>query len=369
MLARNGDGPGLYYARYGGGWLAASEPGTLLRAGVPADPDVDVVAPVRRHRRLRRDASARSSPASAGCAGRGGRAHRATARPSQVGEPAPVRRPQRGGRAGDRGRRTGGSGSCSARAGRAPPCSAPRCPGPADRGRCRCTRSTFPDLADAAGAYAGRPGRHASWRAARTARTSSTPRPGPRHVPDRRRRAGAGPRALSAVGGRPRRSAARSTRWSTRPAARRQPVARVRDRIAARYGVWCAARCARSARCPTASLDSIVDRSLPAAAARYAGDRLGRAGDRGRRAAGRAGTGGGGPGPAPAVVGPDRQHRRPAPADRGRAGRRRAAAAGVPGRAVAGHAAQPGAAELRSSGGARCAGRPGPGRVGARSRR
>src|SRR5689334_12256221 len=44
VLARNGDGPGLYYARYEGGWLAASEPIALLRAGIPADPDPEVVA-------------------------------------------------------------------------------------------------------------------------------------------------------------------------------------------------------------------------------------------------------------------------------------------------------------------------------------
>jgi hypothetical protein len=44
VLARNGDGPGLYYARYEGGWLAASEPIALVRAGIPADPDPDTVA-------------------------------------------------------------------------------------------------------------------------------------------------------------------------------------------------------------------------------------------------------------------------------------------------------------------------------------
>jgi hypothetical protein len=43
VLARNGDGPGLYYARHDGGWLAASEPVALLRAGVPAEPDLDTV--------------------------------------------------------------------------------------------------------------------------------------------------------------------------------------------------------------------------------------------------------------------------------------------------------------------------------------
>jgi hypothetical protein len=43
VLARNGDGPGLYYARVGAGWLVASEPGALVAAGVPAEPDVEVV--------------------------------------------------------------------------------------------------------------------------------------------------------------------------------------------------------------------------------------------------------------------------------------------------------------------------------------
>jgi hypothetical protein len=43
VLARNGDGPGLYYSRHNDGWLVASEPGALLRAGVPAAPDREVV--------------------------------------------------------------------------------------------------------------------------------------------------------------------------------------------------------------------------------------------------------------------------------------------------------------------------------------
>ncbi len=43
VLARNGDGPGLYYARSGDGWLVASEPGALVAAGVGAEPDVEVV--------------------------------------------------------------------------------------------------------------------------------------------------------------------------------------------------------------------------------------------------------------------------------------------------------------------------------------
>jgi hypothetical protein len=43
LLARNGDGPGLYYARLGDGWVCASEPRVLLYAGVPSTPDEDVV--------------------------------------------------------------------------------------------------------------------------------------------------------------------------------------------------------------------------------------------------------------------------------------------------------------------------------------
>jgi hypothetical protein len=43
VLARNGNGPGLYYARLGAGWVAASEPGALLRAGVATDTDPEVV--------------------------------------------------------------------------------------------------------------------------------------------------------------------------------------------------------------------------------------------------------------------------------------------------------------------------------------
>jgi len=43
VLARNGDGPGLYYARHGDGWLVASEPLALVSAGVAARPDVDVI--------------------------------------------------------------------------------------------------------------------------------------------------------------------------------------------------------------------------------------------------------------------------------------------------------------------------------------
>ncbi|HEX6870017.1 MAG TPA: hypothetical protein VF163_02875, partial [Micromonosporaceae bacterium] len=43
VLARNRDGPGLYYARHGQGWLVASEPGALLAAGVSAQPSVEAV--------------------------------------------------------------------------------------------------------------------------------------------------------------------------------------------------------------------------------------------------------------------------------------------------------------------------------------
>jgi hypothetical protein len=44
LLARNGDGPPLYYARTATGTLVASEPEALLAAGVPADPDPQVMA-------------------------------------------------------------------------------------------------------------------------------------------------------------------------------------------------------------------------------------------------------------------------------------------------------------------------------------
>ncbi|NUR70629.1 MAG: hypothetical protein HOU81_07395, partial [Hamadaea sp.] len=44
VLARNGDGPPLYYAQSVTGMLVASEPEALLAAGVPADPDPQVVA-------------------------------------------------------------------------------------------------------------------------------------------------------------------------------------------------------------------------------------------------------------------------------------------------------------------------------------
>jgi hypothetical protein len=43
VLARNGDGPPLYWARHGGAVLAASEPAALLAAGLPAAPDPEVV--------------------------------------------------------------------------------------------------------------------------------------------------------------------------------------------------------------------------------------------------------------------------------------------------------------------------------------
>jgi hypothetical protein len=43
VLARNGAGPTLYYARLDDGWVVASEPGALVHAGVAAEPDVAVV--------------------------------------------------------------------------------------------------------------------------------------------------------------------------------------------------------------------------------------------------------------------------------------------------------------------------------------
>lgn len=43
VLARNGDGPGLYYARSGDGWLVSSEPAALIAAGVPAHADHEQV--------------------------------------------------------------------------------------------------------------------------------------------------------------------------------------------------------------------------------------------------------------------------------------------------------------------------------------
>jgi hypothetical protein len=44
VLARHGAAAGLYYARHNGGWVAASEPGALLAVGVRARPDPDVIA-------------------------------------------------------------------------------------------------------------------------------------------------------------------------------------------------------------------------------------------------------------------------------------------------------------------------------------
>lgn len=44
LLARNGDGPSLYYARAGGGSVVASEPEALLAAGVPARPNAAVIS-------------------------------------------------------------------------------------------------------------------------------------------------------------------------------------------------------------------------------------------------------------------------------------------------------------------------------------
>ncbi len=43
VLARNGAGPGLYYARLDNGWVVASEPGALVHAGIAPEPDVAVV--------------------------------------------------------------------------------------------------------------------------------------------------------------------------------------------------------------------------------------------------------------------------------------------------------------------------------------
>jgi len=43
VLARNGTGPTLYYARLEDGWLVASEPGALVHAGIKPEPDVGVI--------------------------------------------------------------------------------------------------------------------------------------------------------------------------------------------------------------------------------------------------------------------------------------------------------------------------------------
>ncbi len=43
VLARNGAGPTLYYARLDDGWVVASEPAALVHAGVEPEPDVAVV--------------------------------------------------------------------------------------------------------------------------------------------------------------------------------------------------------------------------------------------------------------------------------------------------------------------------------------
>lgn len=43
VLARNGAGPSLYYARLDNGWVVASEPGALVHAGVEPEPDVAVI--------------------------------------------------------------------------------------------------------------------------------------------------------------------------------------------------------------------------------------------------------------------------------------------------------------------------------------
>jgi hypothetical protein len=44
VLGRNGEAAGLYYARHHGGWVVASEPSALLAAGVTARPDPDTAA-------------------------------------------------------------------------------------------------------------------------------------------------------------------------------------------------------------------------------------------------------------------------------------------------------------------------------------
>jgi hypothetical protein len=43
VLARNGTGPTLYYARLDDGWLVASEPGALVHAAITPEPDVRVI--------------------------------------------------------------------------------------------------------------------------------------------------------------------------------------------------------------------------------------------------------------------------------------------------------------------------------------
>jgi hypothetical protein len=43
VIARNGAGPSLYYARLDDGWVVASEPGALVHAGVEPEPDVAVI--------------------------------------------------------------------------------------------------------------------------------------------------------------------------------------------------------------------------------------------------------------------------------------------------------------------------------------
>ncbi|HEY7222235.1 MAG TPA: hypothetical protein VH561_01260 [Micromonosporaceae bacterium] len=43
VLARNGAGPALYYARLDQGWVVASEPGALVHAGIEPEPDVAVI--------------------------------------------------------------------------------------------------------------------------------------------------------------------------------------------------------------------------------------------------------------------------------------------------------------------------------------
>src|SRR5690606_3455281 len=43
VIARNGAGPTLYYARLDDGWVVASEPRALIHAGVAPEPDVGVI--------------------------------------------------------------------------------------------------------------------------------------------------------------------------------------------------------------------------------------------------------------------------------------------------------------------------------------
>jgi hypothetical protein len=55
VLARTVSGPGLYYARQDEGWLVASEPEALVRAGVAAEPDGEVIVDFIEHGAADRD--------------------------------------------------------------------------------------------------------------------------------------------------------------------------------------------------------------------------------------------------------------------------------------------------------------------------